>query len=160
MRIAMRWLHVQRQPHQKTELLGYLLANAPVRLTAGPPAHGILLSHETAISPICVTSSSLPPHLLQVLAKVKGSELVGLTYEPLFPYFVSRFAGRAFRVLSDGYVTDDSGTGVVHQAPAFGEDDNRVCLAHGVIERGADDVPCPVDLSGRFTDEVPDFAGM
>uniref|UniRef100_A0A7R9VFZ8 isoleucine--tRNA ligase n=1 Tax=Chlamydomonas euryale TaxID=1486919 RepID=A0A7R9VFZ8_9CHLO len=96
----------------------------------------------------------------QVLAKVKGSELVGLTYEPLFPYFVSRFAGRAFRVLSDGYVTDDSGTGVVHQAPAFGEDDNRVCLAHGVIERGADDVPCPVDLSGRFTDEVPDFAGM
>jgi hypothetical protein len=48
---------------------------------------------------------------------------VGATYEPLFPYFADHSS--AFRVVSDGYVTDDSGTGVVHQAPAFGEDDYR-----------------------------------
>jgi isoleucyl-tRNA synthetase len=61
-------------------------------------------------------------------------------------------------VVSDNYVTDDSGTGVVHQAPAFGEDDYRVCLAHGVIEKG-EGLPCPVDLNGRFTEEVTDFTG-
>jgi hypothetical protein len=48
--------------------------------------------------------------------------------------------------------------GVVHQAPAFGEDDYRVCLANGVIEKG-EGVPCPVDLSGMFTAEITDFAG-
>ncbi|KIY92575.1 isoleucyl-tRNA synthetase [Monoraphidium neglectum] len=94
----------------------------------------------------------------EVIAKLQGSELVGLRYEPLFPYFADLAASGAFKVVSDGYVTDDSGTGVVHQAPAFGEDDYRVCLAHGVIEKG-EGLPCPVDLSGRFTEEVPDFAG-
>lgn len=48
--------------------------------------------------------------------------------------------------------------GIVHQAPAFGEDDYRVCLANGIIEKG-EGVPCPVDLSGRFAPEVTDFAG-
>ena len=46
----------------------------------------------------------------------------------------------------------------MHQAPAFGEDDYRVCLANGIIEKG-ENVPCPVDLSGRFAPEVTDFAG-
>ena len=45
------------------------------------------------------------------------------------------------------------------QAPAFGEDDYRVCLAHGVVEKG-DKVPCPVDLNGCFTQQVTEFAGM
>jgi isoleucyl-tRNA synthetase len=91
-----------------------------------------------------------------------GSDLVGRRYEPLFPYFkhlAGDADGGAFVVVSDGYVTDDSGTGVVHQAPAFGEDDHRVCLANGVVGKG-EGLPCPVDLSGRFTDEVPDFAGV
>lgn len=48
---------------------------------------------------------------------------MGKRYAPLFPYFQDH--AHAFRVVSDGYVTDDSGTGVVHQAPAFGEDDYR-----------------------------------
>ena len=66
--------------------------------------------------------------------------------------------GGAFRVVVDGYVTSESGTGVVHQAPAFGEDDYRVCLAQGVIGKGTN-VPCPVDSNGRFTEEVRDFVG-
>lgn len=86
-----------------------------------------------------------------------GSELVGLTYTPLFSYFATM--PNAFRVVSDTYVTDDSGTGIVHQAPAFGEDDYRVCIAHGIVEKGGV-VPCPVNLDGNFTDEVPDFVGM
>jgi isoleucyl-tRNA synthetase len=60
--------------------------------------------------------------------------------------------------LTDSYVTDESGTGIVHQAPGFGEDDFRVCLEHKVIEKG-EVVPCPVDESGSFTAEVTDYAG-
>lgn len=59
------------------------------------------------------------------MAKFKGSELKGKTYKPLFPYFSHMKETGAFRVCTDSYVTDDSGTGVVHQAPAFGEDDYR-----------------------------------
>ena len=47
----------------------------------------------------------------------------------------------------------------MHQAPAFGEDDYRVCMAHGIVAKGAS-VPCPVDAAGRFTAEVTDFAGV
>lgn len=95
----------------------------------------------------------------QILKKVKGTELAGLRYEPLFPYFVEQLGDAAFRVLSDEYVTDADGTGVVHQAPAFGEDDYRVCAANGVIKRDAP-VPCPLDANGKFVDPVTDFKGM
>ena len=63
-------------------------------------------------------------------------------------------APNAFRVLVDDYVTDDDGTGIVHQAPGFGEDDQRVCEAASIT------LVCPVDDSGRFTDEVRDWAGL
>ena len=62
-------------------------------------------------------------------------------------------------MLCDGYVTEDSGTGVVHQAPYFGEDDNRVCLANGVVVPGGE-VVCPLDGAGRFTAPVTDFLGQ
>eukprot|EP00986_Skeletonema_menzelii_P009531 scaffold4364_cov219-Skeletonema_menzelii.AAC.2 len=89
-----------------------------------------------------------------------GSDLVGKKYEPMFDYFVSdEDAGEYFRILSDTYVTDDAGTGIVHQAPAFGEDDYRVCLAHGVIQKGKD-LPCPVDSNGMFTEVVPEVKGL
>lgn len=55
-------------------------------------------------------------------------------YVPLFEYFVE-FSDVAFRVLADNYVTSDSGTGVVHMAPAFGEDDYRVCIENQVINK-------------------------
>jgi isoleucyl-tRNA synthetase len=87
-----------------------------------------------------------------------GAELVGKQYVPLFEYFAKDYAGSAWRVVADTYVTDDSGTGVVHQAPAFGEDDYRVCTAAGILAKGAA-VPCPVDAAGRFTPEAADFAG-
>jgi len=59
----------------------------------------------------------------------------------------------------DTYVTDKDGTGIVHQAPGFGEDDHRIALAYEVIN--ADEMPpCPIDDAGRFTNEVPDFVGQ
>lgn len=65
----------------------------------------------------------------------------------------------AFKVLCDGYVTSESGTGVVHQAPYFGEDDFRVCLSYGIISRDAEAI-CPVDDAGRFMPSVVDFQGL
>ena len=92
---------------------------------------------------------------LEVIAEFKGSELVGTRYEPLFPYFSEHEKDGAFVVLEDNYVTTDTGTGIVHQAPAFGEDDFRVLRAAGIQV-----APCPVDMEGQFTNEVTDFKGM
>ncbi len=92
---------------------------------------------------------------LEVVETVAGSALVGKSYEPLFPYFTEIKAEGAFRVFADDYVTTDSGTGIVHQAPAFGEDDYRVMKANGVKA-----APCPVDFEGKFTAEVSDYVGV
>ena len=92
---------------------------------------------------------------LTVLEELAGRELVGRTYEPLFPYFADKRDEGAFVVVMDDYVTTDAGTGIVHQAPAFGEDDYRVLQTAG-IEAFA----CPVGLDGKFTAEVSDFVGL
>ena len=96
----------------------------------------------------------------QRLKTVKGSELAGTRYMPLFENFLHEYRERAFVVACDPYVSNDSGTGVVHQAPAYGEDDYRVCLQNGIIIRG-DPLPDPVDANGCFTKEAPDsISGM
>ena len=95
--------------------------------------------------------------LFEVVERMTGDKLVGLKYTPLFGYF-SEYTDRAFRVICDNYVTEEGGTGIVHQAPAFGEDDYRVCLLHGIVSKG-EDLPCPVDANGRFTTDVPEFKG-
>jgi len=95
----------------------------------------------------------------EILEEFPGTQLVGTKYEPLFPYFASLpSTANAFRVIAADYVSDDSGTGVVHQAPGFGEDDYHACAANGIIKVG-DEIVCPVDGEGRFTQEVKDFAG-
>ena len=83
---------------------------------------------------------------------IKGAELVGRRYRPLFPFFADHEG--AFRVLSGDFVDTAEGTGVVHMAPGFGEDDQRVCAENGI------DVVCPVDGTGNFTSEVSDWQGM
>lgn len=93
---------------------------------------------------------AMADELYEIQHVYKGTDLVGKQYKPLFEFFSS---GSYFRVVADSYVTDDAGTGVVHQAPAFGEDDYRVCLANGIISKGGD-IPCPVDDDGNFTDPV------
>lgn len=91
---------------------------------------------------------------------IKGKDLEGKKYKPLFDYFVEKMNPHgAFRVLVDDYVTEDSGTGIVHQAPFFGEEDHRVCMLNKIISKDGY-VVCPVDASGRFTEEVSDFVGQ
>ena len=90
----------------------------------------------------------------RVVKTLLGKELVGRRYEPVFDYFADKADEGAFVVISGDYVTTDSGTGLVHQAPAFGEEDYKAFQAAG-LEAFA----CPVSLHGEFTDEVPDFAG-
>jgi isoleucyl-tRNA synthetase len=83
---------------------------------------------------------------------LKGAELVGLGYRPLFSFFEGQPG--AFRVLPGDFVSTEEGTGIVHMAPGFGEDDQRTCEEAGIA------VVCPVDSRGRFTKEVRDFEGM
>lgn len=90
------------------------------------------------------------------LEELKGSDLKGKRYEPLFNYFADQEGAGAFQVLNDDYVTTDAGTGIVHIAPGFGEDDNRVMKEAGLGEVFA----CPVDDAGEFTKEVPNYAGV
>lgn len=82
---------------------------------------------------------------------LKGSDLVGRTYEPLFPYFAGR--KNCFRVLGADFVDTAEGTGVVHLAPGFGEDDQKVCEQNDI------ELVCPVDDLGRYTAEVPEWRG-
>ena len=84
---------------------------------------------------------------------IHGAELVGRRYAPLLPYFAERAATGAFRVLAGDFVTTQDGTGVVHIAPGFGEDDQRICAEAGI------DLVVPVDSRGRFTNEVTDLEG-
>jgi isoleucyl-tRNA synthetase len=91
----------------------------------------------------------------EILNELKGSELVGKKYVPLFPYFKEQEAEGAFQVLSDSYVTTSDGTGIVHAAPAFGEDDNRVLKEHKVTA-----FVQPLNAKAEFTEEVTDFAGI
>jgi len=88
----------------------------------------------------------------EVVATVPGAELLGSTYTPPFPFFAGR--PRAHQVLGADYVTTEDGTGIVHIAPAFGEEDKLVTDAAGI------EPVVPVDSQGRFTAEVPPYAGM
>ena len=95
----------------------------------------------------------------KILQKLKGTELKGKQYRPPFDYFYEQYKDRAFRVLNASYVTADDGTGVVHQAPAFGEEDFRVAMEAGIISHDFLP-PNPVDDTGKFTKEVTDFEGQ
>lgn len=95
----------------------------------------------------------------KIVEKIKGKDLVGVEYKPLFPFFEHRFKGRAFKVLGASYVSDESGTGIVHQAPAFGEEDYNVSVANGVIDEN-NPPPNPIDDNGCFTKEVPLWEGV
>ena len=95
----------------------------------------------------------------KILTKVKGADLAGWRYEPLFDYFYKQFKDVGFKVLLDEYVDMNEGVGIVHQAPAFGEDDYRIGWREGLID-GDRAPPNPLNAGGEFTHEVPDFEGQ
>lgn len=88
----------------------------------------------------------------EVVSRHKGTELVGLSYTPPFDFFLGH--PNAHVVLSADYVTTDSGTGIVHLAPAFGEEDMDVATANGI------EVVQPLDPGGKFTSMVPPYEGL
>ena len=91
------------------------------------------------------------PEGYHLVRTFRGKELEGLAYEPLFPYFENQ--PNAFRVLVDDYVSTADGTGVVHIAPAYGEDDYRVCRREGI------ELVDPLDAECKFTAAVPEHQG-
>ena len=104
------------------------------------------------------------PAACEIVWKKKGAELIDTRYEPLFPYFADLYKPNdgkdgtephngAFRVFNADFVSTEDGTGIVHTAPGFGEDDNKVFKGSGIP------TICPVDNECKFTAEVPDYQG-
>lgn len=104
------------------------------------------------------------PSKCEIVWKKKGAELIDTRYEPLFPYFADLYKPNdgkdgtephngAFRVFNADFVSTEDGTGIVHTAPGFGEDDNKVFKGTGIP------TICPVDNECKFTAEVPDYQG-
>ncbi|MEU5408828.1 isoleucine--tRNA ligase [Nocardia asteroides] len=87
-----------------------------------------------------------------VLGEYDGAALADLSYAPPFDFFVGH--PNAHRVLTADYVTTDSGTGIVHLAPAFGEEDMDVATANGI------EIVQPLDPAGKFTSMVPPYEGL
>ncbi|OBK85611.1 isoleucine--tRNA ligase [Mycolicibacter heraklionensis] len=88
----------------------------------------------------------------QVLGSYRGSELLDMRYAPPFPYFMD--SANAFRVLAADFVSTEDGTGIVHLAPAYGEDDKNTTDPAGITP------VTPVDAKGRFDATVPDYVGQ
>jgi isoleucyl-tRNA synthetase len=101
----------------------------------------------------------------QIVKEFKGADLVGMQYEQLLPYALPhKDVEKAFQVISGDFVTTEDGTGIVHIAPTFGQDDAQVAKDAGVpamlvLDDKGNEVPL-VDLQGRFRPEMGEFAGM
>jgi isoleucyl-tRNA synthetase len=93
------------------------------------------------------------PSSADIIERVSGAELIGKRYRPLFPFFAERADSGAFRVIHSDHVTTESGTGVVHIAPAYGEEDYYACMREGIA------LVNPIDDDGIFTSEVGEFSG-
>ncbi|MBE5786438.1 MAG: isoleucine--tRNA ligase [Clostridiales bacterium] len=89
-----------------------------------------------------------PDKQVEILAEMPGEELKGMEYVPLFDFAVGKLDKQAWYVVCDDYVTMTDGSGIVHIAPAFGEDDNRVCNENGLPFVNF------VDTQGRMTEET------
>jgi len=92
----------------------------------------------------------------QILGSFTGEQLLGLRYLPPFPYFTDSGPdlSPAFQVLRGDFVTTEDGTGIVHMAPAYGEDDKATTDTVGIVP------VTPVDAKGRFDASVPDYQGV
>ena len=126
-------------------------------LIVGPEIEYAIVEHEDRH--IVLAGATLEAHGAElghnrVVGTVSGAELVGRRYRPLFDYFAPLEADGAFQVVGADFVDTAEGTGVVHAAPGFGEDDQQAAEAHGVP------MVVPVDDQGRFTQEVADWAGV
>ncbi len=88
------------------------------------------------------------------------STIINTQYEPLFDYNLDINKNKSYYILEDNFVSNDSGTGIVHLAPAFGEDDFRVCLNNNIISKDGEGLICPINDNGNYTNEIYDFKGL
>ncbi|MDH5646681.1 MAG: class I tRNA ligase family protein, partial [Candidatus Heimdallarchaeota archaeon] len=88
----------------------------------------------------------------EIIKDINANDLIGITYQSLFDYFKNHKG--AFTVMSADFVVDGEGTGIVHIAPGFGEDDFHLCKANNI------EYVCPVNESGCYTDEIYDLKDM
>ena len=86
------------------------------------------------------------------IIKFRGKELKGIKYQPLFDYFANH--KNAFKILSGNFILEGEGTGIVHIAPGFGEEDHELCKSYNI------EIVCPIDTKGHFTKKVYDFEGI
>jgi isoleucyl-tRNA synthetase len=105
---------------------------------------------ELKFSNYIVGKKNLP---FNIIAELKGDKFEGLRYEQLLPYAQPE-DGDAFRIILADFVTTEDGTGIVHLAPSFGADDNKVCKQNGIGTLTL------VNKQGKFVDTVTDFAGL
>jgi isoleucyl-tRNA synthetase len=127
---------------------------ANLALAVGPDVEYSVLKHPQGDSYILASARlvSYEKELegAELVRTIQGSELVGKKYTPLFPFFAD--VENAFQVLGAEFVTTEDGTGVVHMAPGFGEDDQNECNAAGI------ETVCPMDEHGQYTAEVTPWA--
>ncbi|WP_438938613.1 isoleucine--tRNA ligase [Alicyclobacillus suci] len=114
-----------------------------------------VLIHQQEVNQNVWVASGLKDRFLggddAVIAQQSGRELVGTAYEPVFPYVTVE--GKKHIVIASSHVTDESGTGIVHMAPAHGEDDYRACRANGIVFVNF------VDYTGCYTADVAEYEG-
>ncbi|CRH01746.1 isoleucine--tRNA ligase, putative [Plasmodium relictum] len=99
---------------------------------------------------------------IRILNRFKGSYLKNLKYTPLFNNFYEKynFKENAYKILVDDFVTDDAGTGIVHCAPSYGEDDFRICKNNNIINPEKSILIDPLDSNGYFTGEIKELENM
>ena len=90
---------------------------------------------------------------MTVVDEMTGADLAGQIYKPLFANFKNKKDDGAFKICAADFVTVDDGTGIVHLAPAFGEDDFQICKENKIP------MVCPIDENGEFTNDVPEYKG-
>ncbi|KAK2196569.1 bifunctional Rossmann-like alpha-beta-alpha sandwich fold/Aminoacyl-tRNA synthetase [Babesia duncani] len=115
------------------------------------------LEYFTSETKLCVGKE------LSIVREIIGSELVGKRYKPLFDYFSKDATfdesqyNASYRILADDMVTSDAGTGIVHAAPYYGEEDMKVCKKHGIVQGPLPDL---IDESGNFKQHVERLSGL
>ena len=125
--------------------------------TVGPDIEYVTVFDKKANTKFIIAKERLAvyyknPDEYKVIRTCKGTDLDGIRYRPFFSYFEN--VSGAFRVILGDFVSTDDGTGIVHTAPAFGEDDFYAC-------KNADiPIVCPVNNNGRFTDDIEEYAGV
>lgn len=134
-----------------------LVSNLAVMV--GPNIDYVKAKHKATDQYYYIAESRLPTYDkegtdYEVVERLKGKNLEGKRYQPLFGYFSDHKDQGAFCVILDDGVSTEDGTGLVHCAPAFGEADFYACQRAGI------ELVCPVDANGRFTNEVPEYLGL